>query len=84
MGPLSLLSNPTAIKPSSADGLQITTDPQQPTSPRIFTTPPPADTHNLSITVASNISLDCTQTGQTNDKTIEFGTITPALPLHNH
>ncbi len=41
----------------------------------------PSDGTTLTTTVASNISLDCTQTGQTNDKTIEFGTITPGTPI---
>ena len=41
----------------------------------------PSDGTTLTTTVASNISLDCTQTGHTNDKTIEFGTITPGTPI---
>ena len=41
----------------------------------------PSATHNLTLEVPSNLSLSCTQSEQTNDTTIEFGTLTPGTPL---
>ena len=41
----------------------------------------PSDSTTLTTTIQSNISLSCTQSGQTNDTTLEFGTLTPGTPL---
>ena len=48
---------------------------------RILLRTMPSDGTTLTTTVASTLSLTCTQTGNTNDTILEFGTLTPGTPL---